>query len=97
MTFQKTFKPRYVGSKYSLDYRVYLENESGKVVSPFHDIPLHANEEQTVFNMVVEIPRWSNAKLEIATGEYFNPIKQDVKKGQLRFVKVSINNLLSNG
>lgn len=37
--------------------------------------------------MVVEIPRWSNAKLEIATGEEFNPIKQDVKKGKVRFVR----------
>ncbi|KAI7882103.1 inorganic pyrophosphatase [Mucor mucedo] len=37
--------------------------------------------------MVVEIPRWSNAKLEIATGEKYNPIKQDVKKGKVRFVR----------
>ncbi|XP_068176701.1 inorganic pyrophosphatase 2, mitochondrial isoform X3 [Antennarius striatus] len=36
--------------------------------------------------MVVEVPRWSNAKLEIATKEPLNPIKQDVKKGKLRFV-----------
>ena len=39
------------------------------------------------FNMVVEIPRWSNAKMEIATKERLNPIKQDVKKGNLRYVK----------
>ena len=31
-----------------------------------HDIPLHANEEQTVFNMVCEIPRWTNAKMEVS-------------------------------
>ncbi|KAI8333164.1 inorganic pyrophosphatase [Chlamydoabsidia padenii] len=37
--------------------------------------------------MVVEIPRWTNAKLEIATGEKLNPLKQDVKKGKLRFVR----------
>lgn len=37
--------------------------------------------------MVVEIPRWTNAKMEIATKEKLNPIKQDVKKGQLRYVK----------
>lgn len=34
--------------------------------------------------MVVEIPKWSRAKMEIATKEPFNPIKQDVKKGALR-------------
>lgn len=37
--------------------------------------------------MVVEIPRWTNAKMEIATKEKLNPIKQDVKKGQLRYVR----------
>jgi nucleosome-remodeling factor subunit len=36
--------------------------------------------------MVVEIPRWTNEKMEIATTESLNPIKQDVKKGQLRYV-----------
>merc|ERR1719217_2038979 len=35
-------------------------------------------------NTVVEIPKWSRAKFEIATGEEFNPIKQDTKNGKLR-------------
>jgi len=68
------------------EYRVFTEKD-GKVVSPFHDIPLFANEERTVLNMVVEIPRWSNAKLEISKEEDFNPILQDTKKGKLRFVR----------
>jgi len=38
------------------------------------------------YNMIVEIPRWSNAKMEIATKEAGNPIKQDVKSGQPRYV-----------
>ncbi|NWH76145.1 IPYR pyrophosphatase, partial [Piaya cayana] len=41
---------------------------------------------QNVFNMVVEVPRWTNAKMEIATKDPLNPIKQDVKKGKLRYV-----------
>lgn len=41
--------------------------KNGVPVSPFHDIPLFANAEKNVFNMVVEIPRWSNAKLEVST------------------------------
>jgi len=36
--------------------------------------------------MVVEIPRWTNAKMEINRGEKLNPIKQDIKKGKVRFV-----------
>lgn len=51
-----------------------------------HDIPLWADREQRLVNMVVEIPRWTNAKMEISLGEPLNPIKQDVKKGALRYV-----------
>ena len=43
----------------------YLTEGPNGYVSPFHDIPLHANEEKTVFNMVVEVPRWTNAKMEV--------------------------------
>ncbi|XP_068126804.1 inorganic pyrophosphatase 2, mitochondrial isoform X2 [Hyperolius riggenbachi] len=77
------------------------ENPDGKFISPFHDIPLYpgteenqdvpkkkskSNWDKNVFNMVVEVPRWTNAKMEIATKESLNPIKQDIKKGKLRFV-----------
>ncbi|KAI3652554.1 hypothetical protein MP228_001979 [Amoeboaphelidium protococcarum] len=81
-----TYTTRTVGAPNSLDYRLYIEKD-GKAVSAFHDIPLYANAEKTVLNMVVEIPRWTNAKLEISKADALNPIKQDVKKGKLRFVK----------
>lgn len=58
------FSARQIAPKHTLDYRCYLE-QNGQPVSPFHDIPLYANEQQTVLNMIVEIPRWSNAKLEV--------------------------------
>ncbi|XP_041762824.1 inorganic pyrophosphatase-like isoform X2 [Anopheles merus] len=74
------------GTPNSTDYRVYFKNENGQSISPLHDIPLYANDERTVYNMVVEVPRWTNAKMEISLGEGLNPIKQDVKKGKLRFV-----------
>ncbi|KAI8846476.1 inorganic diphosphatase [Chytridium lagenaria] len=82
-----SYKTRQIGAPYSFEHRVYIENADGKVVSPFHDIPLYANKEKTILNMVVEIPRWTNAKLEISKEEAFNPIKQDEKKGKLRFVR----------
>jgi len=31
------------------------------------------------FNMVIEVPRWSNAKMEINLSEKLNPIKQVMK------------------
>jgi inorganic pyrophosphatase len=44
---------------------LWPESEHGHVVSPFHDIPLFADEAKGIVNMVVEIPRWTNAKLEV--------------------------------
>lgn len=58
------YAPRTVGQPHTLDYRCYIE-KNGQPLSPFHDIPLYANEQQTILNMVVEIPRWSNAKQEV--------------------------------
>lgn len=70
-----------------MDYRIFFTDSEGKPISPFHDIPLYADEENKIFNMVVEIPRWTNHKMEINKEEELNPIKQDVKKGAVRFVK----------
>lgn len=69
----------------SFSYSYFSENDSGPI-SPMHDIPLFANEANKTFNMVVEIPRWTNAKMEINLKETLNPIKQDLKNGKLRFV-----------
>jgi inorganic pyrophosphatase len=58
------FSVRKLGAPNTLEFRAYIEKD-GTPVSPFHDVPLYANEQQTVLNMVVEIPRWTNAKLEV--------------------------------
>ncbi|KAG0365524.1 Inorganic pyrophosphatase, partial [Gamsiella multidivaricata] len=78
------YSTRVVDAPNTLEYRVYIE-KNGAPVSAFHDIPLYADESKKIYNMIVEIPRWSNAKLEISKDEDLNPIKQDVKKGKLRF------------
>ncbi len=93
------------GNLYSDNYRLFFKDSTGKLVSPWHDIPLRYsfsisisiktckvpfpfsdNPGSNVFNMVVEVPRWTNAKMEINLKEKLNPIKQDVKKGKIRFV-----------
>ncbi|XP_047422880.1 inorganic pyrophosphatase 2, mitochondrial isoform X1 [Sciurus carolinensis] len=89
------------GQPHSQDYRIFFKNVAGHYISPFHDIPLKVDskeendiptkkarndEYENLFNMVVEIPRWTNAKMEIATKEPLNPIKPDVKDGKLRYV-----------
>jgi inorganic pyrophosphatase len=80
------YTTRQVGAKNSLDYKVFIEKD-GKPVSPFHDIPLYADESKQILNFVVEVPRWTNAKLEISKELKLNPIIQDTKKGKLRFVR----------
>ncbi|XP_022919703.1 inorganic pyrophosphatase isoform X2 [Onthophagus taurus] len=73
------------GSPNTQDYRVYIKDQNGPI-SPLHDIPLVADAVKKTYNMVVEVPRWTNAKMEITMKETLNPIKQDVKKGKVRFV-----------
>ncbi|KAM5536070.1 hypothetical protein V8D89_010328 [Ganoderma adspersum] len=80
------YSTRLLGAPNTLEHRVYIE-QNGSVVSPFHDIPLFADQNNGILNMVVEVPRWTNAKMEISKEEPFNPIKQDVKKGRLRYVR----------
>lgn len=81
-----SYTARQVGAPNTLDYKVFIEKD-GKPVSPFHDIPLYANKEKTILNMIVEVPRWTNAKMEISKEQKLNPIIQDTKKGKLRFVR----------
>ncbi len=93
-----SLKSRHTGSPYTPDYKVYLESD-GNLSSFWHDVPLYHNpslnnnnnnnnnNNEKVFNMIVEIPRFSNAKFEISKDQKFNPIIQDTKKGDLRFVK----------
>jgi len=81
--------PRSVGTPGTHEYRVFFfyRNADGseKQISPWHDIPLRNPDAS--YNMIVEIPKWTRAKFEIATDEPFNPIKQDTKNGVLRDYK----------
>jgi inorganic pyrophosphatase len=60
------YSVRKIGAPNTLEHRIYIEKD-GIPCSPFHDIPLFANEQRTVLNMIVEIPRWTNAKLEVSS------------------------------
>lgn len=61
---QPKYSTRKVGAPHTLEHRIFIERD-GYPVSPFHDIPLYANSEKTIMNMVVEIPRWTNGKFEV--------------------------------
>lgn len=74
------------GSKFSTEFTQYA-TLNGAPISYFHDIPLDLDSSKAEVNMVVEIPRWSQAKFEILTSRVGNPIVQDSKNGKVRFVK----------
>jgi inorganic pyrophosphatase len=84
-TPQQSFSSYQVGQPDTLEYRVFFKGSSGPI-SPFHDIPLWADKNHKIANMVVEIPKGTQPKLEINKDEFMNPIKQDVKNGKLRIV-----------
>ena len=44
---------------------IEILERNGQVISPWHDIPLFANENKSILNFIVEIPRWTNAKMEV--------------------------------
>lgn len=75
------------GAKYTKEFKTYGTLPNGDVGSLFHDIPMGLNRDIQTVNVLIEIPRWSNAKFEISKDIPFNPITQDTKKGKLRFVK----------
>ena len=82
--------PRYtvrkVGPANTLEHRIYIEKD-GVPVSPFHDIPLYANDQQTTLNMIVEIPRWTNGKLEVCRASCTRPMGQLTSKMRRGFLQ----------
>jgi len=62
-------------------FRLNFKGADGGAISPWHDIPLLEGDS---YNMVVEIPKMTKPKMEVATKEASNPIAQDEKKGKLR-------------
>ncbi|KAK7936600.1 inorganic pyrophosphatase [Apiospora aurea] len=84
VTDNSSYTLRKAGQPLTADHRIWFERD-GQPISPFHDIPLRVHDGEGSLNMVVEVPRWTNAKFEITRDERINPIGQNVKGGQLRF------------
>ncbi|KAL7917370.1 inorganic pyrophosphatase [Trichoderma austrokoningii] len=61
-----------IGVPNTLEYRIFVTPQ---------------NFEETVLNMIVEIPRWTNNKLELTIDEILNPIKQDNPENKPRYVR----------
>lgn len=85
---EHTYKSCEQGERETVDYRIFFQNATGAQVSPWHSIPLFT--ESGLLNMVCEIPRNTRAKFEVSTSELGNPIKQDMKKGKLRYYGIDM-------
>ncbi|KAK1239913.1 hypothetical protein MKX08_007355 [Trichoderma sp. CBMAI-0020] len=88
---KKVFDPeslslREVGARNTADWRVWLEQD-GDPISFWHDIPLYPDEKNNnIVNFYVEIPRWTDAKIETKRNRPLNPIYHDDKNGVPRYV-----------
>ena len=75
-----------------VSWRLHFMHESTRI-SPWHQIPLYADgvegkhDNSALIHMVIEIPRATRSKFEIATVEPDNPIHQDVRNGTVREYK----------
>jgi len=81
-TVTGAYKTTVEGEVGTASYRLKFSDDSGKAVSPWHDIPYKAGD--GTFNAMFEIPKMTKPKMEVATKEAGNPIAQDEKKGKLR-------------
>lgn len=68
------------------DYKLVFQDEKGKLISPWHDIPLQEKRAvgKNEFNFVVEIPKGVAHKMEVNKEERHNPIMQDTTHGGTR-------------
>jgi inorganic pyrophosphatase len=71
-------------------HHYFFKYDDGKIISPWHDVPLHAGTAgngDKLFHFICEIPKGTTAKMEIHKSFEHNPIVQDTKKGKLREYK----------
>jgi len=79
----QTFTTTVDGKEGTEAYRLRFKDASGAEISPWHDVPLFTKE-SGVLNCLIEIPKNTKPKMEVAIKEKSNPIAQDLKKGKLR-------------
>ncbi|GKT79824.1 inorganic pyrophosphatase [Colletotrichum tofieldiae] len=78
---------REVGARNTKDWRIWLE-KNGDPISFWHDVPVWPDEgNKQVVNLVVEVPRWQDGKIELKRDEPLNPVVHDSLNDAPRFVE----------
>jgi inorganic pyrophosphatase len=62
--------------------RYYLQQPAGRYISIWHDIPLFADQQNNIYNMVVEVPRGEIDSLEANLALPMNPIMEKIDNAQ---------------
>jgi len=62
--------------------RYYLQQPAGRYISIWHDIPLFADQQNNIYNMVVEVPRGGIDSVEINLALPMNPIMDKIDGAQ---------------
>ena len=73
-------------------FKVFVQTDKASGVqgkSPWHDIPLKASG-SGLYNVVIEIPMYSTAKMEMMKNVKGNPIMQDIKDGAPRYYSYGV-------
>ncbi|OAR02352.1 hypothetical protein LLEC1_03368 [Akanthomyces lecanii] len=76
---------RRIGPANTKGHVIYLQDEKGSPISAAHDIPLYVPREPSLLHMVVTAPRWTNATMKTSLDGTLNPIRQETRKGKLRY------------
>jgi len=71
-------------------FKLSITDSRGAAISPWHDIPLQPSASSSLYNLVVEIPMYSTAKMEMMKDVAGNPIMQDTKNGAMRYYSYGV-------
>jgi|EP00670_Eutreptiella_braarudii_P003300 inorganic pyrophosphatase len=85
LRFGRTFSKlatKVEGAPDTTDFSIYM-TQDGMTVSPWHSVPYQ--QPNGLYTYINEIPKATTAKMEVSTKVELNPIKQDMKKGKLRY------------
>ncbi|KAK1847167.1 inorganic pyrophosphatase [Colletotrichum chrysophilum] len=83
----KSLSLREVGARNTEDWRIWLTKDDDPI-SFWHDIPTWPDvSDRQIINVVIEVPRWQDAKIEMARDEPMNPILHDSRNGSPRYVE----------
>lgn len=72
----------------------FIEDQNGPV-SPLHDIPLVVDANKKIYNMVVEVPRWTNAKMEVGSFLYTDTYRK-FRSFQMHAFLIELDNIIVN-